>query len=72
MKLSIFSKVLPVIIFGTVIFAIAHIIYTIKNYPNILTALPLWMSVVFELVLWIVVLLIEIAIYIVILKHLNK
>ena len=72
MKLSIFSKVLPVIIFGTVIFAIAHIIYTIKNYTNILTALPLWMSVVFELVLWIVVLLIEIAIYIVILKHLNK
>ena len=56
-------------IIGIAIFAIFHIIYTIKTYDTILTALPLWMSVVIEVVFWFILILAGIIVYILLLKY---
>ena len=62
-------KAIPILIIGIVIFAIFHIIYTIKMYDTILTARPLWMSVLIEAILWLVPILIGVIVYIIISKH---
>ena len=62
-------KAIPILIIGIALFAIFHIIYTIKTYDTILTALPLWMSVLIEALLWLVPILIGVIVCIIISKH---
>lgn len=66
---SFLIKALPIAITLLAIFAIFQIVYTIMIYDNILTALPLWMSVVINVVLWLIPILIGTIIYFKILKQ---
>ncbi len=55
MILSFLIKFLRIGIIGTTIFAIGHIIYTIINYNNMLTALPFGTIIALEIAFWIVI-----------------
>lgn len=72
MKLSFILKVLQILIIGISIFAIGHIIYTIIDYKNIFTALPLWTMIIFEVIFWLAIILIVTAIYLSIIKFIKK
>jgi hypothetical protein len=63
MILSLLIKFLRIGIIGTTIFAIGHIIYTIINYNNMLTALPFGTIIALEIAFWIVIVLIITAVY---------
>ncbi len=63
MILSFLIKFLRIGIIGTTIFAIGHIIYTIINYNNMLTALPFGTMIALEIAFWIVIVLIITAVY---------
>lgn len=52
MKNSFSNKIFPVGISIIVICAVIHVFFTIKNYNNILTAVPLWMRVIFVIIFW--------------------
>lgn len=68
----IFIGIVLIAIAVIVIFAIYHIAYTVSNYNNILTALPLWMMVVIETSFWGVLVLGSLIIFVIVLKHFNK
>lgn len=70
--LSFLVKFLRICIIGTTIFAIGQIIYTMIDYKNMLTALPLGTMIVLEIVFWIVIILIITAVYLFILKSSKK
>ena len=72
MILSFLVKFLRIGIIGTTIFAIGHIIYTIINYNNMLTALPFGTMIALEIAFWIVFILIITAVYLLIMKILKK
>lgn len=61
-------KAIPINIAIIVVAAVCHIIYTIKNYHNTLTALPLWMSVTMEAALWLIPIIVGIVIYVLLRK----
>ncbi len=72
MKLSFILKALKIFIIGISVFAVGHIIYTIIDYKNIFTALPLWTMIIFEVIFWLVVILIITGIYFLFLKFSHK
>lgn len=61
-------KAIPINIAIIAVAAVFHIIYTVKNYHNILTALPLWMSVTIEAALWLIPIIVGIVIYVLLKK----
>ncbi len=72
MKLSFILKALKIVIIGISVFAIGHIIYTIVDYKNMLTSFPLHTMIIFEILFWLVIILIVTAIYFLILKFSHR
>ncbi len=72
MKLSFILKALKILLIGISVFAIGHIIYTIVDYKNMLTCFPLHTMIIFEILFWLVIILIVTAIYFLILKFSHK
>lgn len=63
MKSSFPNKIFLVGISIIAICAVIHVFFTIKNYNNILTAVPLWMRVTFVIIFWGVLLLLGMGVY---------
>ncbi len=55
-----------------VICALIHVFWTVKDYNNILTAVPLWMMVTFVIIFWVLLLVLSNFIYHFILKRFKK
>ncbi len=72
MKLSFILKALKILLIGISVFAIGHIIYTTVDYKNMLTSFPLHTIIIFEILFWLVIILIVTAIYFLILKFSHK
>lgn len=72
MKSSLILKIMKFGIIGISVFAIGHIIYNIIDYKNMLTSFPLHTMIIFEIIFWLIIILIATAIYLLILKFSKK
>lgn len=73
MKLSGIAKYAPAIMVIIILACAAiHVVHTITEHRTMLTALPLWMRVIFVLLFWGVILLACTACFFLIKRHLKK